>query len=259
MKEALQVLQTLKKYGYEAYLVGGYPRDHYLGLESEDFDICTKATPEEIARIYPEADLSFASYGAVRLKIHHNHYEITTFRKEYNYEHHRIPRRIEFVDTLEEDLIRRDFIMNTLCIDWNGNYVDLLGARKDMDHKIIRTVGNSMDRLEEDALRILRAIRFASTLNFKLDCELEEAIKKKKDLLKTLSYERKREELDQIFSTEKGVSLILHYGLDGPLELSRLANIQTKGLWNIWRELDVADRYPFSKKEQNYLKQLDQD
>lgn len=212
MQEALSILKEIDSSGYEAYLVGGAPRDTYLGLEVTDFDICTNATPEELETIFPNLDMRFKHYGNVVLK-RKNTYEITTYRKEYSYLKHRRPSKVEYVNSLLEDLQRRDFIINTLCMDKDGNFVDLLGAKKDLDDRIIRTVGDANEKFEEDALRILRAIRFASTLNFALSKEVKEAILQNKQYLNDLSEERKKEELQKISSTKQGNKLLQEFGL----------------------------------------------
>ena len=245
MKEAINLLKTLEENGYEAYLVGGVPRNYYLKLPFHDFDICTNATPEECKKIFQEVDDRFAQYGNVRIK----NFEITTFRREENYQNHRKPLKIEYVSSLKEDLKRRDFIMNTLCLNSNMEYVDYLGARKDLDEKIIRSVGNAEEKLEEDALRILRAIRFACTLDFQLEESLKQAILKKKHLLKSISYERKKEELNRIFLTKNGISMLLEFHMEEDLELPNLKQALNCPKEDIWIILDVFDRYPFSKKE----------
>lgn len=249
MKEALKKLEQIETFGYEAFLVGGAPRNAYLNLPITDFDICTNATPEELSKIFKHLDRKFEQYGSVKLKENETCYEMTTYRKELSYISHRKPNQIMYVNSLKEDLQRRDFVMNTLCMNQKGEYVDLFNARKDIDDKIIRTVGEPNHKLEEDALRILRAIRFACTLNFQLDDSLKKAIQKNKRYLKDISYERKKEELEKIFPTKKGISLLLEFGLEEELELPNLTKVKSHNLKDIWKELDVFDKYPFSKKE----------
>ncbi len=221
MKEAIQVLKKIESYGYEAYLVGGAPRNHYLNLPILDYDICTNAKPEELKQIFPDANLMYAKYGSVRVIENGILFEITTYRKDLSYENHRKP-EVQFVKTLEEDLQRRDFVINTLCLDSSLCYVDYLNARGDLDKKVIRTVKDPNIEFEEDALRILRAIRFAVTLKFSLDDHLKFAIQKNKKYLKSLSDERKKEELEKIFSTKDGSSMILKLGIGEELGLSNL-------------------------------------
>ena len=254
---ALKVLKKINSNGYQAYLVGGYPRDLYLGRNSMDFDICTSATPKELKQIFGGSVLPSEEYGSVTLIVNNIRFEITTFRKDIKYLNNRKPIEIEYVDNLIEDLQRRDFTMNTMCIDSNRQLIDLLDGKEDINNKIIRTVGNANMKIYEDSLRILRAIRFATTLNFELDEDLKEAIKRHKDLLKSLSYYRKKEELDKIFSSTNssyGINLIKELGLDEPLELSNLDNlIPTTYLIGTWAQLDVLDKYSFNNSEKEAI------
>lgn len=206
-------IEILNKIGnqYEAYIIGGYPRDLYIGNINKDIDITTNATKEQLKEIFKEYEIIERGFGSVILSYNNYQFEITTYRKEIGYTKNRFPKKIEYVNTLEEDIKRRDFVINTLCIDKNGEYVDLLDARKDIDNKIIRCVGNSDLKIEEDILRSLRAIRFATILNFKLDDELKQSIKKYSYLLDNLSNKRKEEELNKILSNknkEYGISLM---------------------------------------------------
>jgi tRNA nucleotidyltransferase (CCA-adding enzyme) len=247
MEEAIKILKKLEKNNFKAYIVGGYARDRYMKLESIDIDICTSAKPEDVDRIFDDVDLSFRKFGNSIVKINNNKYEITSFRKDIKYNNRKPV--IEYIESLEEDLKRRDFTINTLCIDSNKNYIDLMNSRKDIDNKIIKLVG-SKEKLKEDPLRILRAIRFVSTLDFNLDSYLIKAINEYSYLVKTLSYERKKQELDKIFKSkfkDKGIKLLIDFNLDKYLELDNLKNIDINK--NIWRQLNVFNIYPFSKKE----------
>ena len=254
---ALKVLKKINSNGYQAYLVGGYPRDIYIGRDSMDFDICTSATPKELKDIFGNTMLPSEQYGSVTLMVHNIRFEITTFRKDIKYLNNRKPIEIEYVSSLIDDLKRRDFTMNTMCIDASGTLIDLLNGKDDINDKIIRTVGNANMKIYEDSLRILRAVRFATTLNFDLDEDLKEAIIRHKNLLKSLSYYRKKEELDKIFSSTNsayGIKLIKELGLDEPLELSNLDNlIPTTYLIGIWAQLDVLDKYLFNNTEKESI------
>ena len=259
---ALKVLKKINSNGYQAYLVGGYPRDIYIGRNSMDFDICTSATPKQLKEIFGSTMLPTEEYGSVTLIVNNIRFEITTFRKDIKYLNNRKPIEIEYVDNLFDDLKRRDFTMNTMCIDSNGNLIDLLDGKQDINDKVIRTVGNANMKIYEDSLRILRAIRFATTLNFELDEDLKEAIKRHKDLLKSLSYYRKKEELDKIFSSTNsayGINLIRELGLDEPLELSNLDKlIPTTYLIGIWAQLDVVDKYTFNTTEKESIEAINE-
>ena len=135
---AIKVLEKLESFGYKAYIVGGYPRDLYLKRTSSDIDICTDATPKEIMNIFDEIITTNFEYGSITISYEKIKFEITTFRKEEKYKGFRKPSKIKYVETLEEDIKRRDFTINTLCIDKNGQEIDLLNAKNDLDNRIIR-------------------------------------------------------------------------------------------------------------------------
>lgn len=259
---ALKVLKKINSNGYQAYLVGGYPRDIYIGRDSMDFDICTSATPKELKEIFGNTMLPSEQYGSVTLMVHNIRFEITTFRKDIKYLNNRKPIEIEYVSSLIDDLKRRDFTMNTMCIDSNGTLIDLLNGKEDINDRVIRTVGSANMKIYEDSLRILRAVRFATTLNFDLDEDLKEAIIRHKDLLKSLSYYRKKEELDKIFSSTNsayGIKLIKELGLAEPLELSNLDDlIPTTYLIGIWAQLDVLDKYSFNNTEKESINAINE-
>jgi len=254
---ALGILKKINSYGYLSYLVGGYPRDLYIERESLDYDICTNATPKELKEIFGDSILPTEQYGSVTLISQGMRFEITTFRKDIKYLNNRKPIEIEYIDNLLDDLKRRDFTMNTMCIDSEGIIIDLLNGKDDIDNKLIRTVGNADLKIYEDSLRILRAIRFATILDFNLDDDLKQAIIKHKNLLSNLSYYRKKEELDKIFSSPnrmKGISLIKELGLDADLELSNLDRlVPTTYLIGIWAQLDVLDKYTFNTAEKESI------
>lgn len=192
---AIEILNKIYEKGKEAYIVGGFCRDKYLGINSLDIDITTSATIEDLLEIFDDVEnKGFLSY---RLKYKNFIFEITTYRKELNYIENRYP-IVEIANSLQEDLKRRDFTINTLCIDKNGNYVDLLNAKEDLNKKIIRCVGNSEIKIKEDALRILRAIRFAVTLDFDLDNNLAQDITKYAYLIKTIPSKKAEYELKKI-------------------------------------------------------------
>lgn len=254
---ALSILKRINDQGYISYLVGGYPRDFYIGKDSVDYDICTNATPKELKKIFGDSILPTEQYGSVTLINQGIRFEITTFRKDIKYLNNRKPIEIEYVDNLLDDLKRRDFTMNTMCIDSEGIIIDLLNGKEDIDKKLIRTVGIADLKIYEDSLRILRAIRFATVLDFDLDDELKEAIKRHSSLLKNLSYYRKKEELDKIFSSTnrmKGINLIKELGLEKDLELSNLDNlVPTTYLVGIWAQLDVLNKYSFNNAEKESI------
>lgn len=254
------ILHKITNAGYEAYLVGGYPRDYYVGKQSDDYDLATSATVAELKAIFSNIQEEDFKYGKIILQEGEILVEITTYRKEEQYENHRFPKKITFVKNLSEDVLRRDFTMNTLYMNENKEVIDVLDAKKDIDQKLIRTVGDANQKIEEDALRILRAIRFASTFNFQLDILLKDAIKKYKSNLKDISYFRKRQELDRIFTSEYaeyGIKLLIELGLEEELEISSLngLNVNTSIL-GIWAQLEFSCKYEFTKKERKDIEIL---
>lgn len=191
---ALGILKRINNNGFLAYLVGGYPRDLYMNKISSDIDICSNIKEEELKENFNV--ISSTQFGSFIIKKGDYNFEITLFRKE-EYKDNRYPEVI-YIDSLEEDLQRRDFIINTLCIDYNGDFIDLLGSKEDIDTKMIRVVGNIEKKMTEDPLRIIRAIRFASDLDFKLEEELINFIIKNKNLLNNLSNMRIKKEIDKV-------------------------------------------------------------
>lgn len=260
LKTALKVLQQIEASGFQAYIVGGFVRDKLLGIESHDIDICTSATPKDIRMIFKEACLPHEYYGSVTLVCKSVRFEITTFRRELIYFNNRKPIEIEYISDLKEDLLRRDFTINALIMNANEEIIDLLHGQEDIEKKEIRTIGNSQNKFSEDSLRILRAIRFATNLNFTLNYECKEAILKTKELLKTLSYERKKEELERIFlspNVSYGVSLLVELGLDIILEIPKLKTVpKFDDLIGVWAYLDVDNIYPFSKIERDLIQNV---
>ena len=254
LDNALKLLKEFTKRSYKAYIVGGFVRDSLLGIESNDIDITTNAKPKEIKEIFQDCCLPNEDYGSVVVVKWGVHFEITTFRQDIDYIDNRRPSEVKYIDELYPDILRRDFIINTLCMDEDGNIIDFLGGQEDVRHHLIRTVGCAKNKFEEDALRILRAIRFATILDFTLADDVCCAIKETKHLVKNLSYQRKREELDKIFNSpyrDKGIQLLLDFHLGEELELHHLDQVigmDVNSVLAIWSFLQ-ADHYPFTKNE----------
>ena len=259
-ENAIEVLKLIEKKGFKAYIVGGYVRDIYLSNTSTDIDICTSAKPKDLVKIFKKKVIIDEKYGSVKLEYKNSCFDITTFRKDIKYKDNRRPSEIEYVDLLEEDLKRRDFTINTLCMDSNGNIIDLFNAKKDIMSKTINTVGDANEKLAEDSLRILRAVRFACTLNFKLDKDVEKAIKKNIKSLDNLSFHRKKSELNHIFRSnnyEYGIKLLNKFKLDKYLEISSLNRIKkTSDVLGMWAQIKYSDNYPFSKLEKESINSI---
>ncbi len=213
--EVIKIAESLKKQGFQAYLVGGCVRDLLMKKEPYDWDIATDATPEQIQGCFPESvyENTFGTVGVKtesenpRLKV----IEITTFRIEGRYTDKRHPDEIKFAKTIQEDLARRDFTINAIALDSSQMsnvkgqmlIVDPFGGQEDIKKKIIRCVGKPEDRFNEDALRMLRAVRFHAQLGFAIHEKTAEAIKKHAGLLEFISKERVRDELIKMMMTDR--------------------------------------------------------
>lgn len=201
---ALNILNKIKNLGYEAYIIGGYPRNKYMGINSGDIDICTNIEMDLLKSNFNV--INDNSYGSFKVLEQGVEFEITLYRKEI-YIDSRYP-KVEFISELSDDLQRRDFIINTLCIDYSGNYVDILGAIEDIENKIIRVVGDIDKKITEDPLRIIRAIRFASDLNFIVDEELFKFIKNNGFLIEKITNNRLQKEIAKVKEKEKFYNLL---------------------------------------------------
>lgn len=203
-ESAIKILNILENNGYKTYIVGGYVRDKILGIESNDIDIITNAKPDELNKIFNKECEN--NYGCIILPYDGYEFEITTFRKEYYKDNDRRPYKIEYINDLKEDLMRRDFTINSICIDKNEDYIDLLNGINDINNKVIRVIGDSDKKIYDDPLRILRAIRFASIYDFGLDDNLVSSIIKYKDRLEYISFDRIKDELNIIFRHNKATN-----------------------------------------------------
>lgn len=265
MKEiALEFLKIINGFGYEAYIVGGFVRDYIMKIQSHDIDITTNATPQELKNIFtnvkfPKNMNDQDSYGSVSIIYKNVLFEVTTFREEYAYLDNRHPSSIHYVDDLETDLKRRDFTINAICMDQNGNIIDLLNGKIDLTNKVIKTINNPYKSFTDDALRILRAVRFATILEFSLDEELIDAIKITKKYLKNISYNRKKHELDKIFASihaKEGIELLEKLDLLEDLDLENLNKVKDySDLIGIWAMIN-SKVYPFTKNEKELIKNI---
>lgn len=258
-KITLELLKKIHDYGYEAFAVGGFVRDILLGNKSNDIDITTNATPMELKNIFPDIQIPKINYGSVTLMYKNVLFEITTYRKEGNYIDNRHPNQIEYVNDLKTDLLRRDFTINALCMDMHGNIIDLLNGKKDLDNHLIRTINDSYQSFNDDSLRILRAVRFATTLDFQLSEEIVSAIAKTKNLLKNLSYSRKKYELDHIFASnraQEGISLLKELDLLDVLEIKNIDRVKDySDIIGIWAMINPQN-YRFSSSEKELIKKI---
>lgn len=204
------IIDKIYENDYEAYIVGGCVRDSILGLTPNDYDITTNATPDEIKSIFNEFKCieTGIEHGTVSIVIDKDIYEITTYRIEGEYKDHRRPKNVDFTSNLEEDLKRRDFTINAMAYNEKNGLIDLFGGKMDIERKIIRTVGNPYDRFNEDGLRMIRAIRFSSKLNFDIEKETLLAIYDNAQIIKNISLERITDEFNKIILSDKPENII---------------------------------------------------
>src|SRR5699024_560475 len=196
--DALPILETIEKAGYEAYFVGGSVRDTMLSKPIHDVDIATSAYPEEIKKIFKRTVDTGIEHGTVMILDHGTGYETTTFRTESTYTDFRRPDEVKFVRSLDEDLKRRDFTVNALALTKDGEVIDLFGGVQDMSAQILRAVGKPEERFHEDALRMMRAVRFAAQLDFKIDDATQKAIAENAPLLANIAVERTNVEFTKL-------------------------------------------------------------
>ena len=175
-RQVEQIIRTLNENGYEAYAVGGCVRDTLLGREPEDWDITTSARPEQVKALFRRTIDTGIQHGTVTVMLNRTGYEVTTYRIDGEYEDGRHPKQVEFTANLLEDLRRRDFTINAMAYSHETGIVDAFGGVEDLERRVIRCVGDAMERFTEDALRILRAIRFSAQLDFVIEEETQKAI-----------------------------------------------------------------------------------
>mgnify|MGYP001080831120 CR=1 FL=1 len=253
------ILQKLEDNGYTAYVVGGFVRDYLLGIETYDVDIATSAEPKDVRSIFDLSNANDDNYGSIYIKDKLYNYDITTYRKELKYVNRR-PVEYTYLDTVDEDIERRDFTINSLYMDKSGTVFDKVGGKQDLEDKIIRMIGNINDKMIEDPLRMLRAVRFAATLDFVLESTLKNYIKQNTQMLRTLSYTRKKEELDKIFSSQnrlKGINLLKNLKMDKDLDLEIPDDVvDSINPLGIWAQLKVSGDYSFTKEETDIIDKI---
>jgi len=193
----VHILSALEKAGHRAVFVGGCVRDTLLGRPVHDWDIATSATPEEIMEAFPKTIPTGLKHGTVTVVVGGESFEVTTFRRDGGYKDGRHPEKVTFVRELQEDLSRRDFTVNAMAMDGNGNITDLFGGREDLQKGLLRCVGDPVQRFREDALRMLRALRFSAQLGFSVDAAAMEAMTACAGSCRLLSAERVREEVEK--------------------------------------------------------------
>ncbi|ANB60400.1 CCA tRNA nucleotidyltransferase [Anoxybacteroides amylolyticum] len=249
-RRALGVIRTLKQHGYEAYFVGGSVRDYLLNRPIDDVDIATSALPDEVMAIFPKTIPVGLKHGTVVVLHDGVPYEVTTFRTEGTYENYRRPESVTFVRSLYQDLERRDFTMNAIAMDDTGQFIDPFDGQAAINKRIIRTVGKAKDRFLEDALRMMRAIRFVSQLGFQLEEGTKQAVIEHASLLTYISVERKTVEFEKLMAgpfASSAFSLLVETKLFAYLpglaekreELQQLSNYEWSALTS------TAERWSF--------------
>lgn len=196
------IIQTLQEHGYEAYAVGGCVRDSLLGREPGDWDITTSASPDETKKLFARTVDTGIEHGTVTVLLGKEGFEVTTYRIDGKYEDSRHPTEVIFTRNLREDLLRRDFTINAMAYNDTEGIVDIFGGMDDLKRKIIRCVGNARERFGEDALRIMRGVRFAARLGFSLEKETKEAMTELAPTLEKISAERIQTELVKLLVSD---------------------------------------------------------
>ncbi len=211
--ESKIAIEILKSKGFEAFLIGGSVRDFVMGLPIGDIDITTNATPNEVKQVFTDFRVieTGIKHGTVTVLINNESLEITTYRSEGTYSDNRHPDSVVFSNSLADDVVRRDFTMNGIAFDFDNGFCDLVGGLEDIKNQIIRCIGNAETRFNEDALRILRAMRFAAVLGFEIETETKNAIHKCKNLLKNISAERIREEFTKLICGKNAYNILQEF------------------------------------------------
>ncbi len=259
-KVIYDALNTLNNNGYESFIVGGYVRDYLLGIHSFDIDIATNARTEELVGLF-DAKV-YEDYGCIKFEKENYDFSITTYRKELSYKNNK-PNIIENTNDLYIDATRRDFTINSIYMDKDENIIDPLNARKDIDAKVIKLIGG-LNRLNEDKTRILRALRLMTILNFELDECLKEYIIKNKYTIKEINYNKKKSELDKIFSS---IYVKKFFDFIEENDMKESFDIDYKEInYNInkdiptyllyWAQLEYSESYNFTREEKRIINDI---
>ena len=207
------IIEKLNKNGFEAFVVGGCVRDSIIGKTPNDWDICTSAKPLEIKSCFSEFNMFDAGmkHGTISVVINNVVYEITTYRIDGEYKDNRRPESVTFTDDITNDLARRDFTINAMAYNELQGLIDPFGGQKDLKESVLRCVGNPDQRFNEDGLRIIRALRFASVYNLEIECETSKSILKNADLLKNIAVERISVEFNKLLCGDSVETILNKY------------------------------------------------
>lgn len=212
-KNALYILNKIQEANFEAYIVGGFVRDTLLNKESFDIDIATNANPNQIETIFKDHKQSAVGkrHGTIGVLYHDEWFEITSFRSDVEYSDYRRPDKVHFVSSLNEDLVRRDFTINALALNSKGIIIDCVNGQNDIKQRLIRSVGEATKRFNEDALRMIRALRFAAQLDFSIEEKTAEAIHQHAPLLVHIAIERIAMEFDKLLRSDRCASILMDF------------------------------------------------
>lgn len=237
------ILDKFYDNGYESFIVGGCVRDSLLNITPKDYDITTNALPNTIIELFPKTIPTGINHGTITVIINNTPYEITTYRVDGDYIDNRRPKDVKFVTNIQEDLARRDFTINALAYSPYLGFKDFFNGEIDLKNRIIKCVGNPNKRFTEDALRILRAIRFSCQLDFNIDSDTMESIKINYKLIPNISIERIRDEFSKILMSDlpsKGLSLLRDLGILN-LFLPEFCDLKEINFYDIYD--DLHDNY----------------
>lgn len=236
-KQSENVLIRLNEEGFKAYWVGGCVRDELMGRSVDDMDITTSASPEQVMNIFEDCIPTGLQHGTVTVRSGGHFFEVTTFRTESEYKDNRRPAAVQYVQDIKEDLQRRDFTMNALAMDVNGAIVDPFGGQTDLSQGLIRCVGQAVERFGEDALRMMRCVRFASVFDFSIAFNTWKGLVHQRELLQHIAMERVRTEMVKMMAgphPRKGLALLYRSQalehVKAPVEASRFNHRMLTGL-----------------------------
>lgn len=234
---AYSVIEQLENAGFEAVVVGGAVRDAILGRPAHDVDVATNAMPEEVKSVFNHTVDVGIQHGTVLVIVPAGPVEVTTYRTDGDYIDHRRPEEVQFVRSLKEDLQRRDFTMNAIAMRRDGSFIDYYGGRQDIEAGVIRAVGNAQRRFTEDALRMLRAVRFSAQLGFVIESETLAAMQIKAADISWIAKERIKAELDKLW-----IGKDVFNGIQKLEESGLAAYLNGHFQANHWREFNVQDK-----------------
>ncbi len=261
------IIHTLEEAGHEAYAVGGCVRDTILGRKPQDWDITTSAKPEEVKRLFRRTIDTGIQHGTVTVMLNHIAYEVTTYRIDGEYEDSRHPKSVEYTKNLKLDLERRDFTINAMAYNDTRGLVDEFEGIRDLERRVIRCVGDPGERFDEDALRMLRAVRFSGQLGFDIEEKTEQAIIERAVHLKQISAERIRVELTKLLISKNAGKLRVAYrtGMTQMFlpELDRMMCLEQKNPHHIYtagehtiRSVEVINAFFYGKAEEVFREMI---